>query len=287
MKKVVAIAAFISIMGILFFLTMERATMNHSLFSWDSQVLNKEESETLFQTMEKYRLVLLAQYIPPEIDPELMKPFFKQASEHKISVYLLAGEASWGLDPTGAEMIATVQRAARIRETLDSDHALVGIMMDTEPYLTNEWKQDRAGVMTDYVSAMTAAYAEAQKAGLKLTVCIPYFYDTEGLDPWLEQLISQCCDGVAVMNYYEGREAEHMQTELALAKRYEKPLTTIYELQPPGVYDLEEKNTYYDNGLSAVFESYAAVKRQLSDGSISYGLHNYAALLDLMKREGS
>ena len=36
------------------------------------------------------------------------------------------------------------------------------------------------------------------------------------------------------MNYYRGKEAEHLRTEAELACRYGKRLLTIYELQPPG-----------------------------------------------------
>jgi len=284
MKKIAFLVVLVAAVGLVFFLLQKSPPLNHTLFSWQSQAMSSDERETLFETMKTYDLTVLAQYIPDTAPPEMIRSFLEEASAHKISVYLLTGDPSWGLDPNGCEMIAEVRRAAHIKETLDLKGALIGVMMDTEPYLTTAWQGDRRGTLLRYVSGMEASYSAAQQEGLLMTACIPYFYDTDHLDDLLHQLISQCCDGVAVMNYSQGNEAEHLETEFSLAKRYQKSLITIYELQPAGVFDLQEENTYYDDGLSAVFENYAALKLKLSDQTISFGLHEYTALLELTKK---
>jgi hypothetical protein len=284
MKKIAFLVMLVAAVGLAFCLLQKRPTLNHTLFSWQSQAMSSDERETMFETMEAYDLTVLAQHIPDTAPPELIRSFLEEASAHKISVYLLTGDPSWGLDPNGCEMIAEVQRAAKIKETLDLKGSLIGVMMDTEPYLTTAWQDDRRGTLLRYVSGMKASYSEAQQKGLLMTACIPYFYDTDHLEDLLQQLISQCCDGIAVMNYAQGKEAEHLETEFSLAKRYQKSLITIYELQPPGVFDLQEENTYYDDGLGAVFENYATLKQRLSDQTVSFGFHEYTALLELTKK---
>lgn len=245
----------------------------NGLFSWQSAVLRQEAWPELFQRMEALGLGELYQHIPRDTEWDAVSAFTAAAQERGISVYLLTGHADWSLDPSGKAMTKEITRAKTYP-------GLRGVIMDVEPYGTDAWDDDPDQVMTTYVEGMTRARTAADRAGLELIACIPYFFDNKGQTQALERLTDQGCHALAVMNYYKGKEAAHIETECALAKKYDKPILTIYELQPPGTHDLTDRNTYHQDGLEALTENWRALQKTYP--SLSFALHNYEALKEVL-----
>lgn len=264
---------------------MEEQKRPYGLFSWEEEVLLAENRKDLFHLMEDYGLNELYQNIPEAIDSKILCNFLEEAASRKISVFLLCGDPRWGLDQNGKKVTAEIRRAVYLNEQLEEKASLAGVMLDVEPYLTKEWQENPEWVMKRYVSAMKAAFQEAEDTGLKMIACIPYFYDSKGFSEALEELIAHGCHAVAVMNYYKGSEFAHIQTELALAEKNEKPIMTIYELQSPGKYGVEDKNTYYDDGMDAVMNNWMVLDRVSKSNLLSYGIHHYEALREVNGRE--
>lgn len=258
-------------------------TPPRGLFCWQASVMQPDRSEALWDCMAQQNLNELYQVIPPQADAAQTAAFLRQAQENGITVFLLVGDPAWGLDPQGTELCAAVDRVAQWKQELGED-APVGIMADVEPYLTDAWQEDSQAVMQSYLHGMHAAYAAAELAGVRLDICISCYYDSWGLEPQLQELIETACHGVAVMNYYRGKEAEHLKTEWDLANNAGKPLRTIYELQAPGSHDITEQNTYYGVGLDALRDNWAHLTRTLGgDSSPGYALHDYAALQEVLR----
>lgn len=69
------------------------------------------------------------------------------------------------------------------------------------------------------------------------------------------------------MNYCCGSEVPAIETEAALAARYDKPLHCILEFQDPGVHDLTEDLMYHNKGIEAAKETWAQVIFQRSPNS--------------------
>ncbi len=251
---------------------------NHGngLFSWGGSALS---SENLFDRMERLGLTELYQHFPEDADPKLVESFLNEADSRGIDVYFLTGDPSWGLDSDGKAMLKEVDRAAAMPDTLS------GIMMDTEPYLTDKWEEDPEEVMEDYVAAMAKARRAAERAGMEFVACIPYFYDTKGQTELLEKLTKDGCHALAVMNYDKKNEAANIETEADLAVQYKRPLITIYELQEPGKHELTKRNTYYHDGLSAVTDSWEQLRAHYPKLAFSYALHDYRALREVLANE--
>lgn len=258
---------------------------NAGLFSWDSSVMETTEREALFQLMAQQRLTVLYQYIDSDTTTELVQEFLTAASEQGIAVWMLTGEPSWGLDSDGKHMIEEIQRAANYHIGLEESFFLRGIVMDCEPYLTEQWEEEPEWVMASWISAMKQGYAAAKEQGLLFSACIPYYLDTKGYSDYLEELIYNGCDALAIMNYYKGKEAEHIETEVTLARGASCPVTVIYELQNPGKHGLLEVNTYYEDGLEALHASWRNIVDTLGLNGLSVSLHEYKALQEVMNRE--
>lgn len=245
--------------------------------------MKEENREQLFSVMRSCKLNILFQHFPEETDVELVMEFLNAAGKEGVQVYLLTGDPKWGTDEKGTQLIRQVQRAGELKTLTGKNSCLAGVMADVEPHLTNEWKADPQDVMSNYVRAMENTYTEAKIQDMEFLVCIPYYYDSEELYPELEELVHRGCDGIAVMNYYKGKEKKHVEAEAELADRYGKSVMTIYELQPPGNYGLEENNTYYREGLAGIKENWEKLEEW--NGKLTYGIHHYEALLEVLNRE--
>ena len=145
----------------------------------------------------------------------------------------------------------------------------------------DDWKENK-DVQNSYLKAMRAVKKEAEKRNYETVLCIPYYMDEY---PYLKELVSQGCDGLAVMNYYRKNEALHIETEAGLCKKYHKRLIHIYEFQKVGRHSLEEMNTYYDLGYDAIKESFEKLKNIYNEIDMCYAIHDYDAFNEVMENE--
>lgn len=252
------------------------------LFSWQKNVLEIEEAVPLFETMNSQGLTTLYQYFPDNVSLQTSRNFLTEAAKYNIQVYFLTGSPEWALDSKGKSMLEAVEQARKINRRLPSRAKLAGIMMDTEPYLLEEWEGHEAAVMDTYLEAMTLAHKKASGAGLRYAACIPFYYDDMGLERYLKLLLTDGCDDLAIMNYSRYREDKHIETELALAREADRPVTVIYELQKPGSHGLTESNTYYYEGLDALKDSVHLLETRFGKDSFQYALHDYRALQEVL-----
>lgn len=263
----------------------EAVKETRALFSWkDSEVL--EGRTQLFTTMKEQKLNTLYQRFSGELRKEDIQDFLVEAAKNKIDVYLLDGSPEWAMEEEGESMCRQVEKALEIKQAAEENQGVKGILFDVEPYLLEEWdKQGPQKIMDNFVKGMKVAYKKAKDSDLEVILCIPYFYDDLGVSKQLEDLIESGCDSVAIMNYYQGKEYKNIKREAELAFEYKKKLINIYELQAPGKHGLKDKNTYYEEGIIAVEENFAALRAAFRRKDISIAFHEYEALKEVAGRE--
>ena len=235
-----------------------------SIFSWLSKEL--ENPEAVFSFLDEQGISAIYQHVATNDSKEALALFIETGRKYNKKVYLLTGEPNWALEPE--ELLDQIDQAINFD----------GIVVDVEPYLLKGFD---GKMMTAYVSAMRLAYQKAQRLGISFILCIPYFYDSLGFSKELEELVRDCCDGITVMNYYRGKEREHLENEAKLCLVYKKTLETIYELQPPGSHGLKDINTYFNLGLKKVAENFNELAEHYSNQTIQISYHafiNYQVL---------
>ena len=255
-----------------------------SVFNWEKDVVTVENPDVFFDEFSKSNICAVYQWIPSKISGRDMSSYLESACTHGIDVYLLTGDPSWALEEDGETMSSEILRVQEINEMAPKDAQMKGIVMDVEPYLTDDWDNAPKQVMERFALGLENTYQKAQSCGLEFIVCIPYFYDTEGYKDQLETILAKGCDSAAVMNYYKGKEEEHIADETALARKYGKKLINIYELQPPKGSSIVEANTYYHEGLGAVMKN-AARLNSVYKGDIRFAIHDYNAWKELKENE--
>lgn len=254
------------------------------LFSW-SFLAAFEESNKLFEMMEKMGIDSLYQAFPRDTPQEVIVDFLELANKHKVDVYYLAGTPEWGTKEDRGKMMAYIQHIITLNESFTRGIGFKGIVLDVEPYLTDKWDKNQEGVMNAYVEIMEKAYRKIKENSLETIICIPYFYDSLGYGKQLETLVKDGCDTVAVMNYYKKKEQEHIAEEMELAHKYGKKIIQIYELKAPGTHGLTEKSTYHHEGLQPILESIKNLKRFFDYELFGFALHDYEALKEVVKSE--
>lgn len=260
-------------------------TLNYdkSIFSWDKlSVL--EAKENLFDVMEKYEIKTVYQSFSSELPKNKISKFLESCSEYNYQVYYLCGDPEDALDQDAEKMIGNINDAAAIKE-YDNNDVLKGILFDVEPYLLDEWEIQQDKTIQQFADNLQIAYKKAKENKLEMIVCIPYYYDTKGFSDFLEKLIKDGCDGIAIMNYYQKNEYEHIKKEVELAKKYNKTCINIYEFQSSGKYDLADENTYYEEGIEKAEENFKVLRNKLDSNNLVLSFHEYKTIKELMENE--
>ena len=261
----------------------ERTVEAISMFSWDEEYMLPENRTLAAELLARLDCQAIYQVIPDEIEEEDLKAFTEECRAAGSEVYGLAGDRLWGLEADGASMLAQVDKIGNWNRRL-GEKAIKGLVLDVEPYLTDEWKADEPAAMELFVTNCVRAYEKAVKEGLVMIVCIPYHYDDRGMVEQLERLIAEGCDAVAVMNYDKDDEAGQIRNEEYLTRKHGRKLFHITELQKPGYHGLEEQNTYYYDGLEAVLESWERLRAAFPKSELGFSYHYLNVVRELADR---
>lgn len=252
---------------------------SNSVFSWDSDYMLSKNFDRLDKVMKELDCSVIYQSVPRSTSKSTVKKFLEHNSKVGNSVWYLTGDSSWATEDNAKHMKDEIKRVASLNKSVSKKSKFRGIVFDVEPYVTSEWKQDKKACMIKYVKNCSSAYKLAKKNNLKVILCIPFHYDNSGLNKYLEKLIKTGCDGVAVMNYNKNDEVGQIKNELTYAKKYNKFLLNIVEMQRPGTHDLTDNNTYYNDGISGAKELWRKIRNSYKYSKIGFSWH-YLSVLD-------
>ena len=216
-------------------------TMDRAVFAWEG--VDKDGLEII----EKYDINTVLLDYNHSRDIKKLRSF---------NTMILAGDSSWDAD----DLKRVVEEAAELKAD--------GVVFDIE---------------SDYAtlaSSLEELRDELQESNTEFPVyvCIPFWLDTQDGGKALVERIIKATNGVFVMNYYRSDERAQVEYEYNLAKAYGKAIWTIYELQPVGMYDLKDYNTYHDLGLAAVEENY---QKMFSDTEVGLAFHTLEMMNEL------
>lgn len=255
------------------------------IFSWEKEYILPEMEADVEKAMERLGCKAVYQQIPSEAQAAEILDYLKRRREKGQHVFYLAGVPEWGLQENAASMLEAVEKAAEWSREAGEGKGFAGIVWDVEPYLLDEWEDNREECMKQYVENCILAYEEAQKEQLAVIVCIPNFYDRTGMTELLELLVQKGCDGIAVMNYNKADEAGQIAVEAQLAEKYRKGIIHITEMQKPGYHSLTEQNTYYYDGFDVVWESWEQLRQEYPYKYLGFSWHYLRPCLHLMEKE--
>ncbi len=239
------------------------------VFSWD-HIPGRDDINCMLEN----GISEIYQYMKPEYSDMSVKKFLESMDELDISVYILDGEPEWCYESGYQGMAECLDRVRNWNSLVEKDQRIKGVIYDMEPYVLDKWHSTPDQILEEYVSNVIRIKEEAgrDENPLRIYFCIPYTYDITGKENTLRSVIRES-DGVFVMNYFKGKEIDHISTEVALCSLYEKRIVNIYELQPGLLSQTTDTITYYRDGLGALRDNYRQLRDAYPDSNIGLAYH--------------
>ncbi|MBE6160909.1 MAG: hypothetical protein E7158_01635 [Firmicutes bacterium] len=168
----------------------------------------------------------------------------------------------------------------------NSEHKIKGITIDSEFHTLDNFRnmsnEEQVAVFNSYVNAMKEAYVYAQNFGLEFVVCIPVWLDRLDINI-LDSLIKEGCDYVQLMNYTKSNMIESIQEEVEIAKKYNKKIENIAELQAPGNHGVTNEISFYNDGIELCNNKFIEIDNYYNYSFLTFSYHYYKPLIDMME----
>ena len=262
---------------------LQSPVWQNSVFSWENAFLLPEREEDISFVMNTLNIGAIYQHIASDTDDKTILDFLARRHQQQHEVFYVTGESDWALPENQSKLMAAIDRVVRWNEQASDGSGFAGIVWDIEPHQLDNWEQDTAYLMRFYAANIVDAYDVATAKGLKIIVCIPIFFDREDLIDQLEYIVNEGSDAIAVMNYDKKDEAGQLETKVSLARLYNKGIIHITEMQPPGVYELTDQNTYYHDGVEAVLASWQHLKETFDYDQLGFSWHYLKPLIEILQ----
>lgn len=155
-----------------------------------------------------------------------------------------------------------------------------GIVYDIESYTSDAetpdgpTKDERIAI---FGNNLAEVYKNCRAYNLKTIVAIPTWFKED-----IISIYQTNCDGLTLMNYATTDTINRIKEEIAEAKKQNKWIETIAELNPKGL----ETESWYSKGLIALEEDFDKIKRTYNYNKLSISYHHWDELKQLYYEEG-
>lgn len=251
--------------------------------------------EALFDLCDRTAVEILYLYIgdfSEKEDPayaQHLVEFLRESHKRHLKVEALTGNPIWQFEENHETALQWVRSFLEFNKNRPIEARIDGISLDVEPYLAQEWNEDREGVKAAFLSLLKKVRAlieEYPDQTFRFGVVVPIFYDTEGGD--FEKTIFETVDVVALMDYYDtpremlGNALFHLKLADSLGKKVTIGLETqdLVAMKQGG-----RRNTFHEEG----WEEMEGVLKEVAQEVKAYAsfegfaIHHYASYKNLQK----
>lgn len=265
MKKIILLVIIIFTLVVALLSFKFKNINGNILYSWNMSAITDKK---LLDIIDKYNISTLYQDFSTEYLSGKDYIFMIDMQDKNVEVYHLCGEKEWGLEKDAISMKKEIDKIVDYNN--NSSYKIKGIVFDIEPY-QNEKNIEVNFDFSLYVSIMKKAYQYSKSKNLLMVIAIPIWFDSMD-ENLLEDLIKNGCDEISLMNYNIKYTTEHMQTEIKYAKKYQKDINTIYEI------NFNDNN--YFSSYSEIDDDFRKIQKQYHYSKLRKAYHYY----DKMKK---
>ncbi len=204
-----------------------------------------------------------------------LEGFLREAHQRGLKVEALTGNPIWQMEEQHETALNWVRSFLEFNKKRPPEARMDGISLDVEPYLAQEWNEDREGVKAGFLSLLRKVRAlieEYPEQEFRFGVVAPVFYAAEG--PEFEREIFRNVDVVALMDYYDtAREIlGNAKYHLDLAEEMGKKLAIGVETQDlVAIKQGGRRNTFFEEGWEGMEEVLKEVKKEVASTSAFEG----------------
>ncbi len=214
-----------------------------------------------------------------------VKKLFNFAKEKNIDIYAVYDENYEDQTENERRIKEFLEEIKNYNQT--STYKIKGVAIDSEFHCLDGYsslsKQEQVQLFRNYVIAMKNVYTSAKAANIEYVVCIPVWLNKldEGL---LEELIQNGCSYVQLMNYSKNNMTTNISEEVAFAKKYNKKIENIAEFQKPGLHEVTNNETFYNDGLEAGINKFQEINEYYNYDSLTFAFHSYTSVIELFNK---
>lgn len=231
---------------------MEEEKKYSVMYSWNNDIFEQSNS---FELLEDNNIKVVYQFFNKDFDYNLLDAF------KDIDFYYLCGERDWIDD----DISFIKKEIDYVYEVNKEENVLKGIVFDIEPYVDNKDNFD----FKKYVRALQEAFKYAKGKDVKMIICIPTWFNTID-EELLEKLIFNS-DGVSLMNYDTKYTLENIKEEVEYARKYNKEINTIYEL---------DFNKDYFKSMNDIKKDFSKIEEYYQYDKLSISYHYFTNLIE-------
>lgn len=251
--------------GILYISSLKNKSYQTIIYSWDLEKIN-ENKKQFQKTIESYQIDTIYQDFKKDYLKASDDEFIKEMQKKKISVYHLAGDPTWGKKDGFTKTKEELELVKQFNKK--TKNKLKGVVLDIEPYIDEKEENFKIKDFQIYVEEIKKTYKYCKENELELILVIPYWFDD--IDENLLEELIQNTDGISVMNYNINKTKQKIKTEIKLAKKYQKKIDTIYEV------NYKEKG--YFSSKEEIIKDYEKLKKEYKLENLGLAFHHYGSM---------
>ena len=257
-----------------------------STFIWNVDSVNLSKLNT---QVERLGINTLYVQIPRDLETSMqIKKIINFCKLKNIDLYLLDGDNDWYMEEERHNVIETIDKVSEFNKKVD--YIIKGIKFDIEFYTTDfykslESKEDKITEFQKFYEANKEFSEYAKEKELKYAIDLPVWLNR--LDERiLEEIVKLDYDHIAYMNYDRPSSMKNLDEEVELAKKYDKKLVNIFELQNPEDHEgLPDTDTYYKDGLEVCEQKMNEILQKYNYYKLGKSYHEYKSLIEVIERE--
>ena len=267
-----------------------------SLWVWNiDPAQNLKARRELFELCDRAGIQNLYLYIgefSESSDPayaEGLENFLKEAHKRKLRIEALTGNPIWEYEENHPVALQWIRAFLEFNKKRPIEARMDGISLDIEPYLDQQWNEDREKVKASFLSLLRkirALISEYPEEKFRFGIVVPVFYNAEGDN--FEKSVLESVDYIALMDYYDTpREImSNAMFHMKLAQETGKKVALGVETQDlVAMKQGGRRNTFFEEGwvgmegtLKEVFEEFG--KFSSFEG---FAIHHYSSYKNLQK----
>lgn len=267
-----------------------------TLWVWNiDPAQNVRARKELFGLCERTAVEILYLYIgdfTEENDPEYasaLEDFLKEAHKRHLKIEALTGNPIWQFEENHPVALEWVRSFLEFNKKRPPEARMDGISLDVEPYLAQEWHENREAVKAAFLSLLKKVRALIEKypdQDFRFGVVAPIFYTAEGPD--FEKTIFETVDVAALMDYYDtpkeiiGNAIPHLKLADTMGKKITIGLETqdLVAMKQGG-----RRNTFFEEGWEGMEEALQEVKEAVKSypSFEGFAIHHFSSYKNLQK----
>ncbi len=262
-----------------------------SLFFWGVENVNFEEFDEVVTALQIETIYVGSESPdkPLDLNSNQFKLTFAHSKQNKLNMYVIYDQNHADFNQNETEIQTLIDKVDEFNK--NSNYKISGVAVDWEFHTTEEYKnltsnEERVSMLQDYVNVMKTTYTYAKEKNQKFVACIPTFYDKLN-ESCLEEIIKEGCDYVQLMNYEKANMIENMAKEMEFAKKYNKHIETIAELQKPTENHggITEEITFFNDGIDKCQDKFDEIDDHYNYRELDFCYHFYDPVLELIKNK--